>query len=178
VNPRKERLLAKVRGAMPEFLEAGERPEVILQAVTGVHPWAIVGAVTLLAVAIVVPLGANDAFGSVWAYVLLGAVVGGLTGLALVVSSSWIVVTDRRVLRLAMSPWNQAPAGLRDATARSAVAPVGGIKRSGLGYRDVTLRRTDGTTQALRVNRLWHEEVRQLVEALSPSDSSTPPGPE
>ncbi len=177
MNPRKQRLARRVEQSLPRFLEPGERPEVVLQAVTGVHPWAIVGVVTLVAVGIVVPLGARGAFETVWAYVLLGAVVGGLTGLALVVGSSWIVLTDRRILRLAMSPWNQAPAGLREDVGRSAVVSAGGGGHGTLGYRDVRLRRADGTMQILRVNRLWRDEAARLVEALTPSDSPTPPPP-
>ena len=87
------------------------------------------------------------------------------------------MLTDRRILRLAMSPWNQSPAGLREDVGRSAVVSAGGGGHGTLGYRDVRLRRADGTTQILRVNRLWRDEAVHLVEALTPSDSRTPPPP-
>ncbi|MEX2274091.1 MAG: hypothetical protein WEA10_00795 [Actinomycetota bacterium] len=167
MNARKKRLLDKVRALLPSYLEPGEQPQVILQAVTGANPWLITGIVTAVAIAIVVPLGIADILTSIWAYVALGALVGAATGAALVASSSWVVLTDRRVLLLKLSFWDQTPTGLRDARPRANVRTHGTPASGGLGYRTVPLRMGE-ETKVLRINRLWQAEAQELATALAP----------
>jgi len=171
VNARKQRLLDKVRGALPSYLEEGEQPRVILQAVTGANPWLITGIVTVIAIAIVVPLGMADVLTSIWQYVAIGAAVGAITGGALVVASSWIVLTDRRLVLLKLSFWDQSPTGLRDAHPRTAVDVVSGPGSGSLGYRTVSLKVGDAP-KLLRVNRLWQSEAQDLAAELSQQSSA------
>ncbi|MEX2101585.1 MAG: hypothetical protein WEA54_03515 [Actinomycetota bacterium] len=176
MNARKQRLLEKVGDALPRFLEPGERSELVLQAVTGANPWLITAIVTVVGIAVVVPLGISGVLGSFWLYVVLGAVVGAATGFALVATSSWIVLTDRRLLLVKMSGINQAPTDLREALPRTAVTAEASPRSGGLGYRDVSVRRADGVVLVLRANRLWHEEAQQLAGALG-APAPPPPAP-
>jgi hypothetical protein len=177
---RREKLLGRLRDAIPRFLEPGERPVAATLALVGLSP----GAVVVLVGVLIVGVGAATVAimvlqGGIVRSALVGGMIGGTVAAMSILSARWIVVTDRRLIILRLSLRNSEPRELERADPLSIVRVASSHPRWG-GFDRVTVGREGGPDERLRSARLWAGDLAAVVTALTvppPPSSGTPPIP-
>jgi hypothetical protein len=176
---RREKLLARLRAAIPRFLEPGERPVAATQVLVSLSPASVVAVAGVLIVGVGIASAAIMVLDGIWEAGVFGGLIGGTVATMSSLSSRWIVVTDRRLLVLPLSLHNAEPRALERADPLSSVRVVSSQPRWG-GIARATIARADGPELSLRSIRLWAPDLAAVVTVLSappPPASGTPPMP-
>ena len=168
---RREKLLARLRAAIPRFLEPGERPVAATQALVGLSPASIATVVGVLVIGVGIATAAILVLDGIWEAGVFGGLIGGTVATMSSLSSRWIVVTDRRLLVLPLSLRNAEPRALERADPISSVGVISSQPRWG-GLARATIARQAGAELNLRSIRLWAPDLAAVVTVLS-----APPAP-
>jgi hypothetical protein len=177
---RREKLLARLRAAIPPFLEPGERPVAATLALVSLSSGAVVVLVGVLIVGVGIATVAIMVLeGGIWRSALVGGVIGGTVATMSTLSTRWIVVTDRRLLVLRVSLRNSEPRELERGDPLSIMRVASSHPRWG-GFDRATVAREGGPDERLRSTRPWARDLAAVVTALTvppPPSSGTPPMP-
>jgi hypothetical protein len=176
---RREKLLARMRAAIPRSLEPGEHPLAATVALVGLSPSSVAAVAGVLIVGIGITTVAIMALDGIWEAGVFGGTIGGTIATMSSLSSRWIVVTDRRLLVLPLSLRNSEPRALERADPISSVRVVSSQPGWG-GITRATIAREAGPELGLRSIRLWAPDLGAVVTALSappPPVSGLPPMP-
>jgi hypothetical protein len=176
---RREKLLARMRAAIPRFLEPGEQPLAATQALVGLSPASVAVVAGVLIVGVGIATAAIMVLDGIWEAGAFGGLIGGTVATMSSLSSRWIVVTDRRLLVLPLSLRNSEPRALERADPLSSVRVASSQPRWG-GIARATISREAGPDLGLRSIRLWAPDLAAVVTALSappPPASGMPPMP-
>jgi hypothetical protein len=173
---RREKLLGRLRAALPAMLDPGEQPLAVTQALVPLSGATLASIVAVLILGVAAATVAVTTLDGIWASALFGGLIGGTIATMSILASRWIVVTDRRLLVISLAWTNAAPRAIERGDPRSILRVTAQEPKWG-GTVRATIAREGGPDLKLRAARLWARDLAAVVATLSAPSSPVGPAP-